>query len=1270
MKLGPVPSLWALSVVRNFCMGQQQRRVHLSKSLTQTTRRSQHTRVFRIMAPKVEVIGEFSTSSNQDFRQDVFIVDGFQSSKYRHYKSFFEHWVLERARTLDIPVTVYALRFDALAIPYRGTSILEGAVWDLRLCLLKLLHERADREAADDDAREPESDNDSAFEDDTSTADASPQSNRRITFVAHGLGSWIVKDVLAHPRMDSIAYLYGSTDLKFFDSGVDTGANKAYQAYLERNWATFSIGPTKQKDEAIFDQLASYLQEIDENFDIFARTKNDAANYSMNKGDPRPSTIYKDPDHRIWISGDRLINQTEQGWGFSRFLSGTQAPLRLAPVIDELPSSLDATVPFVPRSQQASLRRTSGTAVSPTKPLSPTRELPSPFSLSVEAYLYDGRGNPPPEGRAGYLLSGHLQPVGSRPGALHVPKDHDQVSFVSTPDKDSIHMSNSHLLSTCNLANTFLQKGELENANVLFDKVVAYTSSYDRGPERIWMLMQRAAVKIYRAYYQSGMDDLRDIESSLSTAKLTRAELNHLTYHCRRWMASCELYAGRWRAAAEQMQNLLDEDPKRYHVRLHRDQALAHANLGQYKSARSCLDLAKERASTMKRNPHSNPKGKEPLAGEMGNPNENGHGREKAQAVNTKDERERLAKANSLRAAQACIDMLAGDYPVALKGASEALDYTKRNVGGKHFRTLATANVKAWSLAYNGKFDEAETLCSATYKANKAALGRNHPQTLDSTSCLIYLYRAQGRFAEAVGTGMSATSMSLHGSDQDMRDHPQHIHVEFQLAQSFLAYGDYIDSQATFAKLVQRAERVMGGMHPETLRYKAEQARVLLKLGNINTARRLGFSVAVEQFQIYNQNLSRGSSVIANTCESLLNGNLNYSSSTRLSKLATLLGAALDSSCPSTVLHPFLLSTLQLTADIEIRNYQLAGNNIDNNTAALAAAAQNILETLHKYHLGKEQQDAISNPDTTTNHLPSTSTALDLATLLKEQPNTTANDNNDLSKAIEYYTYGYNTLKNALGENHLTTLLAQRDLTIAQTLQSAAEAEDSLSLLRKVKVVSDCLYKKLDSRLGMLHPETLTMRLWCFTVDLLLCHSAHQHDPNAPQPQATQSESPSQASTLHEENCDDNDINRTDTNRQTSNNRDSRTAEEAQCRCNSIWEEINTSLQDPTVIGQRLIESLAMRRQLAGLLSGTGRKNEALVVIDHALGDIERALLVHHDHPDLEEVPVRHGEKTALGEEECEGVNEQEEEEGLKETLEDLAISFKGMKRELLTGSS
>ncbi|KAK4209672.1 hypothetical protein QBC37DRAFT_48564 [Rhypophila decipiens] len=1244
------------------------------------------------MALKVEVVREFARLNSQDVRQEyapsrtsmkkdtsrwltkhvssVFIVHGFQGHKYRHLKSFFEHWVLEKAGDKNIPVTVYALRFDALAIPYRGTSILEDAVWDLRLFLLKLLHETADREVTDDDTQEPESEENSPTEDDidTSTADTSPRSNRRITFVAHGLGSWIVKGALDHPNMDSIAYMYNRTDLKFFDAGVEIGAHDAYKAYLERIWATFSIGPAKHKDEAFFHELVSYLQEVDEKFDTFAGTQNAAAHHTINKDDPRPSTIYKEADHRIWMSGRRTITQTEQGWRFSRLLSGTQAPLRLAPVVDKLPKSLDATLPFAPRLQATSISRTSGGATSPTKPLSPTVNPPSPISLSAEAYLYGDRGSPLQEERAGYILSGRLKPIGSRVEGLQVPKDHDRLSIVSTPDKDFITMSDSHLQSACKLANTFLQKGDLQKANVLFDKVVAHTSSQDRGPERISMLMQRASVKIYRGYYQSGMGDLDDIRRSLQTAKLTRPAFIQSTYLCRRWMASCELYAGRWRDAATRMQRLLDDDSKRYHVRLHRDQALAHAYLGEYSSARSCLELAKKRASNMKRVPNPN-EGNVILVSETGTPRDSGIGEETA--VDPKDERERLAKGNSLKAAQACIDMLAGDYLAALKQSSEALNYMRATVGGKHFRTLATATLKAWSLAYNGRYGEAETLCSTTYKATKAALGRNHPQTLDTTNCMIYLYRAQGRFAEAVGTGMSATSMSLHGGE-NMRDHPQHIHVEFQLAQSFLANGDYLDSKAAFAKLLQRATRVMGDMHPETLRYRAEQARVLLKLGNINKARKLAFSVTVKQFQVYHQNLNQRSSIIANACESLLSRDRDYYSSSRLSTLATLLKAALDCSSPSTILHPFLLSTLQLTANIEIRNFQLAGNNIDSNTEALAAAAQNILETLHEYHLRKEQQDAISNPDMTINHLPTTSTALDLATLLKEQPNTTTNDNNDLAKAIEYYKYGYNTLKTALGDNHLTTLLAQRDLTITQTLKSAAEAENTLSLLRRVKVVSDCLCKKLDSRLGLLHPETLTMRLWCFTVDLLVCHSSHRHGDDSPQPHQsqTQSESQSQASTLRiEEDCDENDINQPDTNRQSSNNPDGSTAE-AECRCNAVWKEINTSLQDPTVIGQRLVESLAMRRQLAGLLTGTGRNNEALVVIGNALRDIKRALvnpdLTGDHHHQVQE--LGQGEKEDFEEKEIEE-DQEEEEEGLKETLRDLEVSFEGMRDEILASA-
>src|SRR5207247_1202592 len=110
--------------------------------------------------------------------------------------------------------------------------------------------------------------------------------------------------------------------------------------------------------------------------------------------------------------------------------------------------------------------------------------------------------------------------------------------------------------------------------------------------------------------------------------------------------------------------------------------------------------------------------------------------------------------------------------PVALTDSSEVLDFMKKAVGPKHFRTLATATLKAWCLAYNGKYAEAETLCSTTFNATIRALGHNHPQTLDTMECLVYIFRYQGRFAEAIGTGMSLDSLSTDGMQRVGIQHP------------------------------------------------------------------------------------------------------------------------------------------------------------------------------------------------------------------------------------------------------------------------------------------------------------------------------------------------------------------------------------------------------------------------------------------------------------------------------------------------------------------
>lgn len=284
-------------------------------------------------SPVIETIHSTSRSADQDVGHEcvgtedtpsprtsfsncghrIFVIHGFPGPKYRYYRETLEHWVVENAREIETPTTVHALRFDAPAIPSRGKDILVAAVWELRRFLLGLLRATVDQGLGYDENRDFGHEDDSTSpQHDNSITGASPAPrNSRITFVAHGLGSWVVKDVLAHPSMDSIAFVFARTDLRFLDVGVDKGAPDGYHKYLERNWLTFGFGSPKQQEGTALDRLVSYLREIDGNFATFADMHSDAAYLNATKGDPRPSNIYKDSHHRIWMSQNPVSNHSE-----------------------------------------------------------------------------------------------------------------------------------------------------------------------------------------------------------------------------------------------------------------------------------------------------------------------------------------------------------------------------------------------------------------------------------------------------------------------------------------------------------------------------------------------------------------------------------------------------------------------------------------------------------------------------------------------------------------------------------------------------------------------------------------------------------------------------------------------------------------------------------------------------------------------------------------------------------------------------------------------
>ena len=712
--------------------------------------------------------------------------------------------------------------------------------------------------------------------------------------------------------------------------------------------------------------------------------------------------------------------------------------------------------------------------------------------------------------------------------------DSDSDSGVLTPSVEFNVMPSGHSQVAYKLANSFVQVGELKSAQVLFEKMLEQLSRDPQSFEAEVFIRTRIAVmKMYRGNYKDSRKDFLAMLENISLFNdMNQEQRNESLYVCNRWLANCRLLAGQWDAALSEMQALLEAKPDKYHVRLHRDMALAHSYLGQYDAARKSLDLA---LSALELSGFNDQEEGDNEPDRMCKPSTARQDeiemdrRQNPPEDISNEEKEMRTKERSVRAAKATFEMLSGNYPAALASSSKALNFMKESVGVKHIRTLSVTVLHTWCLAYNGRYTEAETLCSTAYTATARALGRGHPQTLEAMCCLVYIFRCQGRFAEAIGTGISLDVLSEEGMEHVGKDHPQPISAKFQLANAYLSNGHYMRSRDRIREAVAHATRIMGEKHPETLRCKSEQARVALYLGNVSEARELAFAVVVQQFELY----SKTESIevrMKNLCKAFEAGHKEN----RLSQVKKLLDLALEDTSSPVMLHPFLISTVQLIANIEIRKSLLIG--LKSGDADLDTAEE-ILITL---------RDAVSTR-LAKNDILISSLNFDLATLYKEG----STEVSDLNKAVEHLDQVYKIRKEKLGDSHLDTLCAHRNLTIAKCLHGISSDNSDTVLLSTVKKVSDTIFKSVRLRLGRLHPETLASQLWCFTVNLLL-----QHDES-----------------LEE----------------------------------SSREDLIRNLSEPQVMQQSLVEALGMKRQLAVLLVGTGKAQESLTVVDGAILEIEDA---------------------------------------------------------------
>lgn len=228
----------------------------------------------------------------------IFLIHGFLRVKHGYYRGILEHWVSKLAEKSNNPVTARVFRFDAASVARHGKDALQRQVWHLRRFLLQHLHQNG-AVAEEPPLHAPLQ----------TVAKSHRPANRTILSIVHGLSSWIVKDVLAHPTSDSILLGYQTTIVKFLDLDVHDyrHLDDAYERYLERNWSTFHFGPPKRPSGLLdVGELTSYLREIDQNFDVLARAFDD------DPKNPRASrAIFKAKDLQIWMSRDKSADSRQ-----------------------------------------------------------------------------------------------------------------------------------------------------------------------------------------------------------------------------------------------------------------------------------------------------------------------------------------------------------------------------------------------------------------------------------------------------------------------------------------------------------------------------------------------------------------------------------------------------------------------------------------------------------------------------------------------------------------------------------------------------------------------------------------------------------------------------------------------------------------------------------------------------------------------------------------------------------------------------------------------
>lgn len=393
------------------------------------------------------------------------------------------------------------------------------------------------------------------------------------------------------------------------------------------------------------------------------------------------------------------------------------------------------------------------------------------------------------------------------------------------------------ILDGLEVAIACIENGDLKRADRLLEReervlpqssTLLRASDHDKKLTRLGheIRLRRALIQMYLGEYGPAIDEF----SSMMT------RYPDLQKDAKRFLGMSYVLRGDYNDAVKVLTGLLgpgehssDHEVLRYTSTIQRDLATAHAYLGQLKDSREYLDDARR---ALKRRVSS----------------ENQYRDVKAESsVALNDTAENVW--DSMNFTEATIDLIQGNYHDALETVNYAYDGMDQHLGKKHFRTLESAKLQAFLLALNSKSLEAEIVCRDAIEAMRTELGDLHPFTLETQFVLVYIFRTQSRFREAMRIGTSVLSSMLE-IDQDGY-HLRTLDARAELAMNHRLVGDYRKALAELEIVIRQSKLRYGLNHQSTLRYLSELAHVHLCCGYFEYAKNIAIEVLRYQRDLY-----------------------------------------------------------------------------------------------------------------------------------------------------------------------------------------------------------------------------------------------------------------------------------------------------------------------------------------------------------------------------------------------------------------------------------